>query len=75
MICTLDYTQYKGGKKHPVHIAFESMENIKAKLELLHEFGFIGAMVDIGRVPISYIMMLYTMFAAVVNPQTGIYTI
>ncbi len=74
-ICALDYTQYKNGKKHPVHVAFESLENIKAKLELLHEFGLIGAMVDVGRVPISYIMMLYTMFASVVNPPTGLYTL
>ena len=74
-ISFFDYYQYKDGKKHPVRIVFESLENIKAKLELLHEFGFLGVMLDVGRVPISYIMMIYNMFAAVINPQTGIYTL
>ena len=74
-ISFFEYYQYKDGKKHPVRIVFESLENIKAKLELLHEFGFLGVMLDVGRVPISYIMMIYNMFAAVINPQTGIYTL
>ena len=69
----LDYILYKNGEKKPLHISFESLENIKAKLELMHEFGFMGAMVDIGRIPISYIMMLYNLFASLEQPYAGIF--
>ncbi len=72
MISSIDYAFYKNGEKKPMCINFESLENIKAKLGLMHEFGFMGAAVDVGRVPISYIMMLYNLFAAVEQPYMGI---
>jgi hypothetical protein len=46
MISFLNYTQYKGENKSSMQIVFESLENIKAKLDLIHEFGFMGAMVQ-----------------------------
>ncbi len=73
LVSYLDYTHYKNGEKKPLRIYFESLENIKAKLELMHELGFMGATVDVGRVPISYIMMLYNTFARVENPYTGFF--
>ena len=73
MISFLNYTQYKGENKSSMQIVFESLENIKAKLDLIHEFGFMGAMVDVGRIPISHVMMLYTTFTSIENPHAGIY--
>jgi LysM repeat protein len=72
MISLLDYTFYKNGEKKPLRISLESLENVKAKLELMHELGFMGTVVDVGRVPISYIMMLYNLFVSVEQPYTGI---
>ena len=69
----LDYILYKNGEKKPLRISFESLENIKAKLELMHEFGFMGAAVDIGRIPISYVMMLYNLFASVEQPYVKLF--
>ena len=69
----LDYILYKNGEKKPLRISFESLENIKAKLERMHEFGFMGAAVDIGRIPISYVMMLYNLFASVEQPYVKIF--
>ena len=69
----LDYILYRNGEKKPLRISFESMENIKAKLELVHEFGFLGAAVDIGRIPISYVMMLHNLFASVEQPYVKIF--
>ena len=74
-ISHLDYILYKNGEKKPLRISFESLENIKAKLELMHEFGFMGAMVDIGRVPISYVMMLYNLFASLEQPYVKIFNV
>lgn len=43
-------------------IVFESMENIKSKLELLAELGFMGISIDVMRVPMSTLMMYNSMF-------------
>ena len=43
-------------------VVFESMDNIKSKLELLSELGFMGISVDIMRVPISTLMMYNSVF-------------
>ena len=43
-------------------VVFESMDNIKSKLELLSELGFMGISVDIMRVPISTLMMYNSAF-------------
>ena len=74
MISFLDYKQYKGENRNAIRISFESLENIKAKLELIHEFGFMGAMVDVGRIPISHVMMLYTMFTSIENPHASMFS-
>lgn len=47
-----------GGK----NVVFESMDNIKSKLSLLSELGFMGISVDIMRVPISTLMMYNSVF-------------
>ena len=44
------------------HYEYESLSNIKAKLERLPELGYMGVSFDVENTPISYIMMLYTMF-------------
>lgn len=72
MISNIKYTLYKGEEKKPLCINFESLKNIKAKLGLMHELGFMGVAVDVGRVPISYIMMVYNLFASVEQPYMGI---
>ena len=43
-------------------VVFESMDNIKSKLALLSELGFMGISVDIMRVPISTLMMYNSVF-------------
>ena len=43
-------------------IIFESMENIKAKLELVAELGFMGISFDIMRVPTSTLMLYNSVF-------------
>lgn len=46
-------------------IYFESLECIKAKLELVGELGFMGINIDIKNTPISHLIMFYTMFSPV----------
>ena len=43
-------------------ICFESMKNIKAKLELVAELGYMGISFDIMRVPTSTLMMYNSVF-------------
>ena len=64
-ISILSYNQYKNGKGRKASICFENLDNTKAKLALMHELGFMGAAFDVGRVPISFIMMLYTTFTGI----------
>ncbi len=47
-----------GGKK----IYFESMENIRAKLQLISELGYMGISFDIMRVPMSTVMIYNSLF-------------
>ena len=56
------YNKYRAGKRETVRVAYESLENIKAKLELAGELGFMGISFDIMRVPVEYLMMFETMF-------------
>ena len=56
------------GKKKQHKIKYESLENTKAKLELISELGFMGAAFDIGRVCTSDLMMLESMFSVIPNP-------
>ncbi len=46
-------------------VLLESLENIKAKLELIAELGFNGAAFDIRTVPTEYLMMFSSMFSPV----------
>lgn len=64
-ICWFDYTKYKAGRKATNEITWESLESIKAKLDLVGELGLMGITVDIGQVPTEYLMMYETMFRPV----------
>ena len=64
-ISILSYNQYKNGKGRKASICFENLDNTKSKLALMHELGFMGAAFDVGRVPISFLMMLYTTFTGI----------
>lgn len=44
---------------------FESLGNVKARLDLVDELGFMGISFDIGSVPIEYVLAAYSMFAPV----------
>lgn len=46
-------------------VVFDSLENTKAKLELISELGFNGAAFDIGTAPTEYLMMFSSMFSPV----------
>ncbi len=62
-ICHFTYNKYIGGKKETVRVAYESLENIKAKLDLAGELGFMGISFDIMNVPTEYLMLYETMFS------------
>lgn len=52
-------------EEHDKKCTFASLKNIKATLELLSEFGFMGISFDIMKTPQSYIMMYNAMFKTV----------
>jgi spore germination protein len=60
--CHFDYNKYKAGKRETVNVYYESAENVKAKLDLIGELGFMGITFDIMRVPVEYLMMFAVMF-------------
>jgi spore germination protein len=62
-ICYFTYNKYIGGKKETVKVAYESLENIKAKLDLAGELGFMGISFDIMNIPTEYLMLYETMFS------------
>lgn len=62
-ICHFSYNRYIGGKKERVRVAYESLENIKAKLALAGELGFMGISFDIMNIPTEYLMLFETMFS------------
>ena len=59
-ICYFDLIERGREKKRAV---MESPENIKAKLGLLSSLGFMGISFDIMRIPVSYLMMVTSLFA------------
>ena len=61
-ICFFDYNKYRGGKREKARVNYESLENIKAKLELVGELGFMGINFDIMKIPVEYLMLFETMF-------------
>ena len=56
------------GKHKKREIIYESLENTKAKLELVSELGFMGISFDIGRVCIADLMMAASMFDMISYP-------
>ncbi|MBQ7343850.1 MAG: LysM peptidoglycan-binding domain-containing protein [Clostridia bacterium] len=56
------------GKHKRREILFESLENTKAKLELVSELGFMGISFDIGRVCIPDLMIAASMFDVISYP-------
>ena len=56
------------GKHKKREIILESLENTKAKLELISELGFMGISFDIGRVCIADLMMAASMFDIISYP-------
>lgn len=63
MMCHFDYNKYTAGKRELVNVYYESPENVKAKLDLVGELGFMGITFDIMRIPVEYLMMFSTMFS------------
>ena len=63
MICSFDYASFGRGERGRTTVRYEAMENIKAKLDLAGELGFMGISFDIMRVPIEHLMMIATSFA------------
>ena len=56
------------GKHKRREIILESLENTKAKLELVSELGFMGISFDIGRICIPDLMMAASMFDVISHP-------
>ena len=54
--------QYSGGHETEICVRYPSLENTKAKLELLGELGYMGVSFDIMRSPISRLMMFNSLF-------------
>jgi len=63
MICSFEYASFGRGERGRTTVRYEAMENIKAKLDLAGELGFMGISFDIMRVPIEHLMMISTSFA------------
>lgn len=62
-MCHFDYNKYTAGKREVVNVYYESPENVKAKLDLVGELGFMGITFDIMRIPVEYLMMFSAMFS------------
>ena len=56
------------GRYKKRELIFESLENTKAKLELVSELGFMGISFDIGRICISDLMAMASMFDIITSP-------
>ena len=62
-MCHFDYNKYTAGKREVINVYYESPENVKAKLDLIGELGFMGITFDIMRIPVEYLMMFASMFS------------
>ncbi len=58
--CRYSYSSKKGDT---YTVLFESLKNLKAKLSLLGELGFMGISFDIMRCPIQHLMMYNALFS------------
>ena len=61
MICYYNTKKYRA-PKCPQVVAFPSLENIKARLELLSQLGYIGISYDIMRTPVEWLLLALSMF-------------
>ena len=61
-LCQFDCNRYSFGRKNPTRVVFESLENVKAKLDLVCELGYMGISIDIQRCPMSYALMFDCLF-------------
>jgi hypothetical protein len=61
-ICRYSYNDKRG---EPHSVKFESLKNLKAKLSLLGELGFMGISIDIMRCPIQHLMMYNALFSGI----------
>lgn len=64
--------EYRKRGEGDVRAAFESIENIKAKLGLAAELGFGGISFDIMRVPMAHLMLAVSLFAPAHSPSAEI---
>lgn len=62
-ISSFEYNRYLGGKREGVRVAYEPPENIKAKLDLVRELGYMGISFDIMHIPTEYLLMLEELFS------------
>ena len=63
MICHFNYKKFAPTAARELCVAFDSPENIKAKLDLADELGYMGISFDILRASTQLIMMLATSFS------------
>ena len=61
-VCSYSYEDRSAGKQT---VRFESLKNIKAKLETVGELGYMGISIDILRCPISHLMMYNALFSEI----------
>ena len=73
--CIEDQISYLHLSESDDKIFFESLENLKAKLKYIYELGFMGIMLDVESVPISTVMLIYSMFAGINSQFSKIYCI
>ena len=64
-----EYNKYRAGKKEIVKVAYESLNGIKAKLDLVGKLGFMGVTFDIMHIPTEYVMLFTSMFRSATTDQ------
>ena len=69
--CFFDINKYKFGNKETKRVEYESLENIKARLALAGELGFMGFHFDIMNIPTEYLMLLEVMFSKAFTLPAG----
>ena len=57
--------RYRGRGGEEIAVEFESLENIKAKLNLVGELGYMGISFDVGRTPIAHLMAYSALFSGI----------
>ncbi len=62
MLCKIKVNEFGGGEHTTRDIVYPSLKNIKAKLDLAGELGYLGISVDVMRCPIEHIMLIHSQF-------------